>query len=172
MSEPGRFEKGTLIFSVIYKQERWFYEFLLEVKRKYGKVSRISEPFEFPIEYYRREMGESLVRRFVVMETSGLMDALVESKLWAYGFEVYSSCEGKRGINIDPGIIFTPALFIATFKSFSHRIPLSKGVYAHLEFLFSKGKPKPLNWTYPDFASGKYNEFLEEAWKIHRRLKG
>ncbi len=172
MSEPGKFERGTLIFSVIYNSDRWFAEFRLEVKRKYGKIISVSKPFEFSIDYYKKEMGEGLRRRFIVMEVTGLMEMLVEAKLWAFGFEVYSSRGEKRAVNIDPAILFTPALFVATFKSFSHRVPLSKGVYAHLELLFSKGIPRPLPWTYPDFASGKYNDFLEEAWKIHRHLRG
>ena len=172
MSEPGRFEPGTLIFSGIYRVPVWFDEMLLEIRRKFGPIAMVSDSYEFPVSYYEKEMGKPLMRRFAVVKGKFEFETLIEAKLWGYGFEVYSSFNGSRGINIDPGIVFASSLVIATFKPFSHRIPLSKGVYAHLELLFSKGIPRPLPWTYPDFASGKYNDFLKEIWKIHRSEKG
>ncbi len=171
MSEPGKFEQGALIFSLIYREQRWLDAFELCVKRKYGNMILKSEEYNFPIEYYYKEMGKDLVRKFLLIEGNFPIGKLVEAKLWAYGFEKQSSVEGKRGINIDPALLFTPSLIIATFKPFSHRVPLSKGVYAHLELLFIKGKPMPLPWTYPDFASKKYDIFLEKAWKTHREKK-
>ncbi len=168
MSHPGEFEKASPVFSVIYPRKELLYPFEVELRLKWGEIELRSSDYPFPVDYYQKEMGEGLKRRFYLLKGLLPMDALVEMKLWAYGFEVYSSREGKRGINIDPALLFTPSLIVATFKPYSHRIPLRKGVYAHLELLFSRGKPKPLPWTYPDFASGTYSDFLEEAWRRHR----
>ena len=55
-----------------------------------------------------------------------------------------------RAVNIDPGYLTASALVMATAKDFSHRVPLAQGIYAHLEFLFTKTGVKTLEWTYPD----------------------
>ena len=168
MSHPGEFEKASPVFSVIYSRKELLCPFEVELRLKWGEIELRSSDYPFPVDYYQKEMGEELKRRFYLLKGLLPMDALVKMKLWAYGFEVYSSRGGRRGINIDPALLFTPSLIVATFKPYSHRIPLRKGVYAHLELLFSRGKPKPLPWTYPDFASGTYSDFLEEAWRRHR----
>ncbi len=168
MSHPGKFERASAIFSVIFSAEEYMIPLEVELRLRWGKVIHRSKDYPFPVGYYEKEMGEGLRRRFYLLDGLVEMEALVEMKLWAYGFEIYSSSKGRRGVNIDPALLFTPSLVVATFKPYSHRIPLKKGVYAHLELLFSKGKPQPLPWTYPDFASGTYTDFLEEAWRIHR----
>ncbi len=168
MSHPGRFEWATPLVSVIFSKRDFLIPLELELKRKWGGIILVSEDFPFNVDYYKKEMGIPLFRRFYVLEGLYPPEILVSLKLWAYSFEIYTAKERKRGLNLDPGLLFTPSLIIATFKPYSHRIPLKKGVYAHLEMLFSKGKPKPLPWTYPDFASGTYSDFLEEAWRRHR----
>ncbi len=168
MSHPSDFERASPLLSVIFSKEEFILPLEVELKLKWGKTVLKSKDYSFPVGYYERELGGGLRRRFYLLEGLFPMEALVELKLWAYGFEVYSAKNGKRGINIDPGLLFTPSLIIATFKPYSHRIPLKKGVYAHLELLFSRGRPQPLPWTYPDFASGRYHDFLEEAWRRHR----
>jgi hypothetical protein len=54
---------------------------------------------------------------------------------------------------------------MATTKNYSHRVPLKKGIYAHLEFLFKKNDIKHLEWTYPDLRK---NEWKEEFLSIRR----
>ncbi len=55
-----------------------------------------------------------------------------------------------RPVNIDPGYLTASALVMATAKDFAHRIPLAGGIYAHLEFLFTRTGVRTLDWTYPD----------------------
>jgi len=170
LSHPGKFERGSPLVSAIYSDKKNLPLLEMEIKEKWGRIILSSVSYPFRVEYYQREMGERLWRKFYLTEGLYLINALVEMKLWAYGFEVYTSRGGRRSVNIDPGLLFTPSLIIATFKPYSHRVPLEKGVYAHLELEFSRGKPRALPWTYPDFASGAYNPFLEEAWKRHRAV--
>ncbi|HNT01572.1 MAG TPA: DUF4416 family protein, partial [Candidatus Saccharicenans sp.] len=60
-------------------------------------------------------------------------------------------------------------------KDFAHRIPLTDGIYAHLELLLAKEKARTLNWTYPDFYQPGYQQFFLEVRKIYlnqlRRLR-
>ena len=70
-------------------------------------------------------------------------------------------------MNLDPGILTSSALIMATTKNFAHRVPLSGGIYAHLEFLFTKTGVKTLDWTYPDFRGQGYQDFFLNVRKIY-----
>ena len=73
----------------------------------------------------------------------------------------------KRVVNIDPGILSSAALIMATVKNFSHRIPLQKGIYGHLEFLFGKNSVKILPWTYPDYRSPEYHDYFLNVRELY-----
>jgi hypothetical protein len=66
-------------------------------------------------------------------------------------------------VNLDPGYVTAAALIMATAKDFAHRIPLREGIYAHLEFLFSRTGIKTLDWTYPDLRGDGYLEFFRDV---------
>ena len=51
-------------------------------------------------------------------------------------------------------------------EDFSHRIPLQKGIYGHLEFLFKKNAIKILPWTYPDYRSPEYHNYFLNVRKL------
>ena len=59
--------------------------------------------------------------------------------------------------------VLPSALVMATTKNHAHRIPLQKGIYAHLELLFHRRGPQVLPWTYPDFAASTYHPFFMQA---------
>jgi hypothetical protein len=56
---------------------------------------------------------------------------------------------------------------MATAKNFAHRVPLSGGIYAHLELLFTKTGVKTLDWTYPDFRTEQYWRFFVNVRKSY-----
>ena len=68
-----------------------------------------------------------------------------------------------RPINLDPGYIESSKLVLASMKNFSHRICLADGVYAEITLMYRNGKWRHLEWTFPDFASGRYDRFLSEV---------
>jgi hypothetical protein len=72
-----------------------------------------------------------------------------------------------RAVNIDPGILTSTALIMATAKDFGHRLPLAGGIYGHLEFLFSRNGVKVLEWTYPDFRQKEYQTYFLEVRRIY-----
>ena len=78
----------------------------------------------------------------------------------------------SRIVNLDPGYFTAAALIMATAKDFSHRVPLRDGIYAHLEFLYSKNGIRRLDWTYPDFANPGYEAYFLEVRRAYlRQLK-
>ncbi|UCH96452.1 MAG: DUF4416 family protein, partial [Candidatus Aminicenantes bacterium] len=87
--------------------------------------------------------------------------------------EIETSINGNRVVNLDPGYLSEANVIIATTKNHYHRVPLSKGIYAHMEYVIKKKKLVPLEWTYPDFKSSQYMDFFEKLIHIYKgNLKG
>jgi len=68
-----------------------------------------------------------------------------------------------RVVNLDPGYVEPSKLVLASMKPFAHRIYLGKGVWGDLTLLWRKGRWRALEWTFPDYASGRYDAFLTEV---------
>lgn len=154
MAQPKDFIPVKMICGVIYKDDALYEETRKRLEAEWGRVDSESEAFPFDLTgYYEDEMGGGLRRRFMSFETLVAPESLPEAKLWA--IELESMIRQERGVtgrpvNIDPGYLTASAVVMATAKDFSHRIPLAQGIYAHLEFLFSKTGVRTLDWTYPD----------------------
>lgn len=170
MSERRRPEPAALVVSVIYRIESRFDEAARRMGALWGDPERISDPFPFDkTRYYRREMGEPLVRRFFVGRRPVARDTLPEIKVAAETIEREFAEEGRRTVNVDPGFLTAENFVLATGKNFSHRIYLGNGVFADLTLVFREGEYRALPWTYPDYASGEIRAFLGEVRDRFRR---
>jgi hypothetical protein len=155
---------ARLLVSAIYREEARFEEVLPALAATLGPVERTSGRFPFDrTDYYEREMGAPLYRRFAVMERLVPRDALASAKLSAEELERNLSANGMRTVNLDPGLLTEENVLLATGKNFSHRVYLRDGVFAELALLFRKGEYRPLPWTYPDLASEGIRAFLAEV---------
>jgi len=112
-------------------------------------------------DYYRQEMGETLWRRFVSFREWRAPEELPRLKIATMELEERLAVAGRRTVNLDPGYISEANVVIATAKNHYHRVMLSDGIYAHLEYVLKDGRLQLLPWTYPDFKSGAYLEFFE-----------
>jgi len=135
----------------------------------FGPVDLTSEIMPFDMtDYYEPQMGPGLLRRFVSFAEPFNPAALAEAKLRTNAIEADFAArrdadDPPRPINLDPGYIAPSKLVLASMKDFSHRITLRDGVYAEVTLLWRKGLWVALEWTFPDFASGRYDAFLTEA---------
>lgn len=155
---------ARLLVSAIYREEGRFREALPGLAKLLGPVERTSGTFPFDrTDYYEREMGAPLFRRFVVMERLVPRDALADAKLVAEGLEKELSANGMRMVNLDPGLLTEENFLLATGKNYSHRVYLRDGVFADLALVYRKGEYRPLPWTYPDLASDAVRSFLAEV---------
>ena len=68
-------------------------------------------------------------------------------------------CLGGYGTHWVPSLTLSK-MVLATTKDYSHRIYLSRGICAEVTLHFESGQWRPWPWTYPDYASGHYNEFF------------
>ncbi len=164
MAQPKPFAPVKLVCGVIFRDEALYEGVRQRLVAEWGSVDLESPAFPFDLtDYYEPEMGPDLRRRFMSFETLVEPEALAGMKLRTIDLEETFRREtdaAGRPVNIDPGYLTASALIMATAKDFSHRIPLGQGIYAHLEFLFSKTGIKVLDWTYPDFRRAPCQKFF------------
>jgi Domain of unknown function (DUF4416) len=167
MAQTKPFAPVKLICGVIYKEDALYHEVRRRLEEEWGRVESESAPFSFDLtEYYTAEMGSALVRRFMGFGPLVAPESLPERKLRA--IEIEESIRKEQGragrpVNIDPGYLTASALVMATAKDFAHRVPLGRGIYAHLEFLFTKTGVRTLEWTYPDLRRGPAHAYFRSV---------
>lgn len=161
MSKPIPAESVKLAASIFYAERHVLKEVLEGLSGKYGCADYISPemPFNYT-DYYSKEMGSSLKRRFVFFEALIRPDALPDVKLQSNRMEEMFSVDGQRRVNIDPGYISKANLILATGKGYTHRPYLRDGIYADLTLIFREKSFHPLPWTYPDYAEKKVIEIF------------
>ncbi len=164
MSEPKQPLPAKLFCGMLMGDEALFDEILNELITKFGTPDLISPwmPFDYT-SYYEKEMGESLKRRVFTFEKLVDQEELPDIKLFTNTFEQKYSDQGKRCVNIDPGLLVPERLVLATGKNFTHRIYLGKKIYADLTLIYKKGDFQALPWTFPDYADEPMLSFLRKA---------
>lgn len=127
-----------------------------------GEIDLVSEwlPFDYTT-YYRDEMGLPLYRRLLAFKALVAQDGLAELKLATNLVEDTFCRDGRRRVNIDPGHLLRERFVLASGKNFSHRICIGRGIYADLTLVYNRGRYRPLEWTYPDYADDPLRGFLE-----------
>ena len=176
MAQPKAFAPVKLVCGVIYKEEALYEEVRRRLIGEWGPVDMDSPAFAFDLtDYYQPEMGTALQRKFMSFSRLVAPEILPQVKFRTIELEEAVRREtgaAGRPVNIDPGYLTASALVMATAKDFSHRIPLERGIYAHLEFLFTKTGVKTLDWTYPDYRRGLCQEFFRTVRELYlRRLR-
>jgi len=141
------------------------------LQQNFGSIDLTSSAFGFTFsDYYQKQMGGPVERKFLSFSTLISPDRLSEIKLLTNGMEEEIRREhgsNTRIVNLDPGILSASSLVMATAKDFAHRVPLQKGIYGHLELLFGKDQVRILEWTYPDFKTGDYNAYFLEVRRLY-----
>jgi len=152
-------------------------EALAAMEPLWGPADLVSDVMNFDFtHYYDRQMGQPLYRRFAGFERLVSPESLVEAKLSANRLESELAARHADGpprpINLDPGYLETSKLVLASMKNFAHRLYLGRGVYGEVTLLARHGRWEALPWTFPDYASGRYHEFLERSrQRLRRQLR-
>jgi len=119
-------------------------------------------------DYYSRELGENLGRKFLSFETLIDPERLAEVKSFTNQLEGQFSERGVRRINLDPGYLDSAKLVLATTKNRDHRIYIGRGIFAEVTLHFRGKSFRAREWTYPDYATPEYIAIFNEIRALYR----
>ena len=169
MPEP----KVKLIAGVLYPDdgdEKWFAWTRDKLQTLWGELENVSSPVPFTSTDYYRDIAPRLARRFMCFK--GLAEAGGLSGWKRASIAIEAESRNPRIVNIDPGYVDGARLVLASTKDHAHRIYLRDEIFAEVTMRFRFGKWTPFDYTFPDFASGVYDEFLSTtraSWLIEKR---
>jgi hypothetical protein len=174
MSLPTPPNPVKLFVALLSNDPALFSLSLAHLQSHYGPIDLESDIFGWNMtEYYREEMGENLLRKFVTFERLIAPDALASIKLTTNDLEISlsggESPTSPRRVNLDPGYVDTTKLVLASAKNQAHRIYLAHGIYAEVTLLYYRGEFHPFIYTYPDYQWPETYAFLRRSQQQYRQ---
>jgi hypothetical protein len=164
MGTALEFKPEKLVIGVLTTRPGKREELLSLLAGRFGPPDLVSPPMAFAAtSYYVPEMGDGILRYFVAFRDPVDPSRLPEIKTETNAMEDRFREDGKRKVNLDPGLLSLARFLLATTKDRAHRIPLRQGIFAELTLLYEKGTFHPLPWTYPDYRSEAYLGILAEV---------
>ena len=154
--------KAKLFCGIMYSDKKIYRRVVSELIKKFGEIEAESEAYDFAsfTDHYFQEMGNKIMKRFVVFRKMIDRSRLAGIKLWTNSKEASFSKSRKRAVNLDPGYFTLHNLVLASAKDRSRRIYLGKGIYAELTLVFKKDGCITFDWTYADFKSDYVKKFF------------
>lgn len=125
----------------------------------WGTPELVSSHVPFDKTDYYHEIAPELLRAFVCFPGMVNPEGLADWKHQAIEIEAKSR-QPVRAVNIDPGYVDGARLVLASTKDHAHRIYLRDEIFAEVTMRYRFGKWQSFDYTFPDFASGAYDEFL------------
>jgi len=154
-----------LFVGMLAGKPAWFDRAEAALVERYGPVDIASETWDFTwTDYYRDEMGEELLRKFLAFDRLIRPDDIIDIKCDTNTIEtdLARRIEGgpARPINLDPGYVELSKVVLATTKDYAHRLYLARGIYAEVTLQYTRGRYEPCPWTYPDYRTPEYGKFF------------
>ncbi|MGM0417649.1 MAG: DUF4416 family protein [Thermodesulfobacteriota bacterium] len=155
-----------MVTGLMMSDKSFFDKVCSDLKNLFGDAVFISRWIDFNhSDYYKAEMGTNLKKRFILFKTPVSQDALAGIKLGSTDIENFYLENGKRRVNIDPGILTKDKFVLSTFKNYSHRIYLGRSVFAEVALVYEKSCFRPFEWTYLDYKTDEAIVFFQLARK-------
>ncbi|MFP5258480.1 MAG: DUF4416 family protein [Acidobacteriota bacterium] len=141
----------------------------LEARFGPAEVAYPALPFDHTA-YYNEELGSPLARRLLVFARLVPQDALGPAKVFSNAVEDrLARPDGRRRVNLDPGLLTCERFVLATGKNYTHRIYLGQGIFGDLTLVFQAGSWQTLPWTFPDYAAPDMLARLSDVRSRYRR---
>ncbi|MBA7639577.1 hypothetical protein ES703_47236 [subsurface metagenome] len=164
------FYPEKLVLAVLISEPELKQKLLDELTDSFGSQDYISQEIEFSFtRYYCEEMGDRISRFFLSFQDLVNPERLAEIKIETNYLESHFSREGKRKVNLDPGLLSLSRFILATTKDSSHRIPLHSGIYAETTLIYERKEFRAVEWTYPDYRSPEYLKILHNIRSIYKK---
>lgn len=165
IKEPA---KVKLIMGILARDAESVEAVRKALQEKFGEEDLNLEPFPFTFtNYYKEEIGEAPVRAFFSYETLFDRTQIVDIKLWTNDLELSiakdNGTPGLRPVNLDPGYMTLGQFFLATTKDQRQRVYMQRGIFVEPTLYFQEGHFHAFDWTYRDYQSEKYIQYLEQV---------
>ena len=142
-------------------------------KRLKNKIDFESDVMDFTYtDYYDKEMGGGLKRKFLSFKRLVRLEGIAKVKLETNNIEKRFCIDGKRAVNIDPGYVDMAKLVVLSTKDYSHRVHIGNGIFAEVTLHYKYRRFNFWPWTYPDYRSGEYARIfgiIRDIYKRHER---
>lgn len=177
MGKAKRPKRVKLIIGLLSKNKKLLTEIEEFFIGEFGDIDYRSRELLFDhTDYYKKEMGYPLKRKFISFKKLISPEYIVTAKTITNSIEERFSKKRnnttKRCINIDPGYVSDSKLILATTKDYFHRIYLKKGIYAEVTLTWKKGSFRPFDWTYPDYSTGEYINIFNNIRNAYMKNRG
>jgi hypothetical protein len=161
-----------LIVGVLAADEHCLEAARRNVIETFGQADLVSQTWLFDMTgYYAKQAGPAILRQFVSIDKlidPGQLSAIKhKANQIEQNLAESLATQWPRPINLDPGYIEPSKLVLASTKNFAHRVYIGEGIWAEVTLTYSRGLWTSYSFTFPDFKSGRYNEFLN---KVRSRL--
>jgi len=145
----------------------------LELIETFGPIDWQSEDFTFDVtDYYEKEMGSELLRRFLSFQNLIMPEEIAELKIRTNELENKYRNENRRQINLDPGYLDNYKVVLASTKFGGQKIYVGKGIYADMTLVMYKGQWEGFAWGFPDFKSRRYDAALSKIRELYKSKGG
>ncbi len=175
MIRGGEPEEAKLVLAVFFSDRDVMSEAELELRKAFGPTDYRGEEFEFNTTvFYTNEMGSKIIKSIWSFKKLIPRDKLSSIKVFTNDLEkkLPHRDTGGRLVNLDPGYLLESKLVLATTKDFSHRIYLSKGIFAEVTLVYkNKFGYVPMPWTYQDYRRKNVCEDFKKIREIYRQQK-
>ena len=168
MGEIRKLSPVMLVMGVLAKNAESFFAVREQLRKIYGEEELVLEPFDFTFtNYYVEEIGERPIRAFIAYETLIARESIPGIKLHTNEMELEIAREngtpGLRPVNLDPGYMTLGQFFLVTTKDQRQRVYVRVGIFVEPKLYFEAGHFHAFDWTYRDYQSEKYIQYLEQV---------
>ncbi|MDP8263698.1 MAG: DUF4416 family protein [Candidatus Ancaeobacter aquaticus] len=137
----------------------------------YGEIDCESEIIPFRCtNYYNDEMGDNILRQYIAFGRLVCPGDIADIKIHSNVLEDQYTKDGRRQVNIDPGLIDQAKMILATTKDATYRVYIARGIYAQPTLYYEDKTCHGYSWTYSDYKSEKAIHFFNKARNIYRKL--
>ena len=153
MGKVGRPDPVKLVMGLIACSPERLRDAMAAIKSQWGDLDYEGPVFPFDYtDYYESEMGTGLLRQFVSFARLVDPGILAETKQATNTIEEkLADGEGRRTVNLDPGVLNLWQLVLATTKTAPHRIYIASGIWAEITLFYRGGGFGPVERTYADY---------------------
>ncbi|MGD9015614.1 MAG: DUF4416 family protein [Candidatus Omnitrophota bacterium] len=168
MTARSKTNAVKLFIGFIFSQEQIYLKSKFRLEKTFGNIDFESQTLPFNhTQYYQKEFGHNLKRKFISFKKLIKAESLARIKRITNRVEHCFLKQGKRQINIDPGILNLSKIALATTKDYKHRIYLNKGIYAEVTLYYQNKRFQFWEWTYPDYKTAAYIQIFNQIRDIY-----